>query len=142
MLPAQTKPHNLKRLNTHLVAPFQHKMRNSNDSFIMLTDSGWLSLILGKTKKIHISGDGGQVVVENKNVKKEYRPFENNSSTDLPEKLRPFYVYASECVEAVRQTQPKIIVRQNKQVSAPDQTNHNLMISTVFTLSGHVETTI
>ena len=77
----------------------------------MLTDSRWLSLILGKTKKIHISGDGGRVIVENKNVKKEYRPFEHNSSTDLPEKLSPFYVYASECVEAVRQTQPKIIVR-------------------------------
>ena len=83
----------------------------------MLTESKWLSLILGKTKKIHISGDGGRVVIENKSAKKEYRPFDSSfdpQARDLPDKLKPFYVYASECVDAVRQTQPKIIVRQTR----------------------------
>ena len=71
----------------------------------MLTENGWLSLILGKTKKIHISGDGGRVIVENKSAKQEYRPFDvdfDPKAKDLPEKLKPFYVYASECVETVR----------------------------------------
>lgn len=82
----------MKRLNTHLIGPFHHQIqRSSTDSFILLSEKGFISLYLGKeNSKIHISGDGNRVILETKNKKNEYRPFDKfgEESGDLPSKLK------------------------------------------------------
>ena len=141
----------MRKLNTHLISPFRHSIQCSPGSYIQLTDKGWVSLFLGKqNKKIQIANDGEKVFIESKSGKKEYRPFKDEIGTEsgnLPSKLRPWYQYASEFVEAIRKKQPKIVVRQTKQVTSPETANTksmkvNIKISTVFTLSGHVESTM
>ena len=55
-----------------------------------------------------------RVIIESRSSKKEYRPFKDEIGTEsgnLPSKLRPWYIYASEFVDAIRKKQPKIVVR-------------------------------
>ena len=64
-------------LSTHLVRPFRHQMPNSPESYIQVTEKGWVSMYLGKQqKKIQISPDGQRVFIESQRQPKlEYRPF-------------------------------------------------------------------
>ena len=58
--------------------PFRHSLPNSSlESFIQVTDKGWVALYLGKQqKKIKISPDGLKVFIESERKGKlEYRPF-------------------------------------------------------------------
>ena len=105
-------------------------------------------MYLGKeNSKIHISGDGNRVIVETKSGKHEYKPFDQNGieSGSFPSKLRQWYLYAASFVETLRRKQPKIMVQSNKQVQSTENgKNHqiNMKLTTVLTLSGHIETTI
>ena len=96
----------MKRLNTHLIAPFHHQIqRSTKDSYILLSEKGFISLYLGKeNSKIHISGDGNRVIVETKSGKHEYKPFDQNGleSGNFPSKLRQWYMYAASFVETLK----------------------------------------
>lgn len=68
---------------------------------------------LGKeNSKIHISGDGKRVIVETKNNKLEYKPFDQNGNENgsFPSKLRQWYLYAYNFIGALKRKQPKIVV--------------------------------
>ena len=106
-------------------------MPNSPDSYIQVTEKGFVCLYLAKQqKRISISPDGLRVFIENTNVpgssKLEYRPFQtkpgaaaaetvNNengqAATAMPTKLRPWYVYAAKFVQTIRTKSPKIVIR-------------------------------
>ena len=66
-----------------------------------------------QSKKIYISGDGIRVLVESRSSKKEYRAFSDetgNETGTLPSKLKPWYNYAYQFVEAIKKKQPKLVV--------------------------------
>ena len=115
-------------LSTFLVRPFRHQMPNSPDSYIQVTEKGFVCLYLAKQqKKISISPDGLRVFIENTNApgsKLEYRPFQakpgsaaetsneiGQATTAMPTKLRPWYVYAAKFVQTIRTKSPKIVIR-------------------------------
>ena len=73
-------------------------------------------------KKIHISGDGIRVQVESRSSKKEYRAFSEDQLSEtgtLPSKLKPWYTYAYQFVEAIKKKQPKLVVVVKKNVTLP-----------------------
>jgi len=105
---------------------------------------------LGKEKsKIHISGDGGRVIVETMNKKLEYKPFDHKGieNGSLQSKLKQWYLYAYNFVETLRKKQPKIVVQNFKLVTAPSAPNResdqiSMKINTVLTLSEHIDITM
>ena len=120
-------------------------------SFIQLNDRGWVVLYLAKQgKKIHISGDGIRVLIESRSSKKEYRAFSDDKIAEtgtLPSKLKPWYSYAYQFVEAIKKKQPKHVVVVKKNVTLPKtaknpQQEVRMKISSVYSLSGHIEATM
>jgi len=85
----------LTKIDTALLKPVRHPI--PPDSYIQLSDKGWIVLYLAKqAKKVTISGDGTRVIVEGKSKKAEYRAFTEGAT--LPSKLKPWYQYAHDFI--------------------------------------------
>ena len=90
------------------------------------------------------------MLVESRSGKKEYRAFSDetgNETGTLPSKLKPWYNYAYQFVEAIKKKQPKLVVVVKKQVTLPKSATNpsqvvNMKISSVYSLSGHIEATM
>ena len=93
----------ISQLNTKGLKKFKH---NTKTGLFELTKNGCITMeIVKKNRLIIISPDGSEIILEDRSKQNKQRFYKFEK---LPSKLIPFYEYASQLIQVLRQRQNKI----------------------------------